>query len=407
VFDAVIFDLDDTLLDTGVLAPLREAREWQEALRRLDEVEPFDVEAGSTPVEGLPAEVRRRGKKVGLLTHSPRLLVEPLLDQFGIRVDAMVTGSDGFAPKPNPTGLIAVAQQLGVSPDKCAYVGDSVGDFGAAAAAGMTAVGVAWAQSIPAAWRHGWPDAVFHETDRLLSFLDGARGLRLGAEELAAGGTVSLHWGSYVRLGGRTYGLGRYFPTGDRRAGAHALSELILRAKDGPDAAEEVADIYGTVAGHARGDPSLIVAVPPKPDSTYDRFAPARARLAAEFGAQDGDGVLRMRFDVEDYKHYRRDERAALNAGRFEADSIPDERVILVDDVLNSGGQAEACRDALLDAGASRVSIIALAVSQEALPEACPSCGGNLKVRTNSYTGERFWGCSNFHSLGCTYTRNI
>jgi hypothetical protein len=221
------------------------------------------------------------------------------------------------------------------------------------------------------------------------------------------GGEVALHWGSYVRLGGRTYRLGSYFPTEDRRAGTHALSELILRANDDPSAAGRVADIYGTIAGHARGDPSLIVAVPPKPDATYDRFAPARARLASELDAQDGDGVLRMRFDVDDYKHRHRDERAALNSGRFESQPISGERVILLDDVLNSGGQAEACRDAMLEAGASRVSIIALGVSQDSLPEECPRCGGNLKVRTNSHTGERFWGCSNYHSLGCRYTRNI
>jgi beta-phosphoglucomutase-like phosphatase (HAD superfamily) len=48
-----------------------------------------------------------------------------------MRVDAMVTGSDRFAPKPDPSGLVAAARLLGVEPGGCVYVGDSVGDFGA------------------------------------------------------------------------------------------------------------------------------------------------------------------------------------------------------------------------------------------------------------------------------------
>jgi predicted amidophosphoribosyltransferase len=36
-------------------------------------------------------------------------------------------------------------------------------------------------------------------------------------------------------------------------------------------------------------------------------------------------------------------------------------RIVLVDDVVTTGATAAACAEALLDAGASRVSVVALA----------------------------------------------
>ncbi len=48
------------------------------------------------------------------------------------------------APKPDPAGLLAAAQRLGIPAGDCAYVGDSPVDLRAARGAGMRAIGVAW-----------------------------------------------------------------------------------------------------------------------------------------------------------------------------------------------------------------------------------------------------------------------
>jgi HAD superfamily hydrolase (TIGR01549 family) len=406
----VIFDLDDTLLDTSMLTALRAAGRWGRCMARLGEVAVFDVPAGETAVVKLPQRLHKRGLRVGLLTHSPSHYARALLDGHGIRVDAMVTGSDRFPPKPNPTGLLAVADQLDVDPAECLYVGDSVGDFGAAASAGMRSVGVAWGRSIPSDWERGWPDVVVDRPSLLLAYTEGDERLGLAGEVYAAGSVPALHWGSIARLSHSTFALGRYFVTSDQRAQTHELSELVLQAKDDPAAAEAVAEIFGTVAEGigARPGPQLVVSVPPRPGETYDRFAPVRAALASAYGAEDGGDLLKMRFAVDDYKAMNHDERKARNTRRFAArrrlKGSP--HVLLVDDVLSSGSQIEDCRRALRQAGAGNASAIVLAVTQEALPEACPECGGNLRVKTNSYSGERFIGCSNYW-LGCEYSRDL
>lgn len=77
------------------------------------------------------------------------------------------------------------------------------------------------------------------------------------------------------------------------------------------------------------------------------------------------------------------------------------ERVLLIDDVITSGGQVGECRRQMLDQGASSVTILVLGVTQDALPRPCPTCPGILRLKTGSY-GD-FIGCSNYHR-GCRYT---
>src|ERR1700732_2181927 len=106
---AVIFDLDDTLVDTSRLADLREQRAWNLAFQRLGWARAFAVDGHTIAVEALPREVSARGLATGLLTNGPKPYAEGLLGKFGVKDGAMITGSDGCAPKPDPSGLVAVA----------------------------------------------------------------------------------------------------------------------------------------------------------------------------------------------------------------------------------------------------------------------------------------------------------
>ncbi|HTN74691.1 MAG TPA: HAD-IA family hydrolase, partial [Pirellulaceae bacterium] len=58
---------------------------------------------------------------------------------------AVVLGQRDDTPrKPDPTGALAIARQLGVAPANCLYVGDTNTDMETACAAGMYPVGVSW-----------------------------------------------------------------------------------------------------------------------------------------------------------------------------------------------------------------------------------------------------------------------
>ena len=75
--------------------------------------------------------------------------------------------------------------------------------------------------------------------------------------------------------------------------------------------------------------------------------------------------------------------------------------MLLLDDVITSGGQTNDCRRAMLANGARRVTVLAFAVTQDRLRRECPECGGLLRMVTSGY--KPFIGCSNFYPLGCRY----
>lgn len=98
---AVVFDLDETLLDTSMLRADREHGRWRQLATRLDEARPYAHMESSLQAASLPVRATTMGFQIGILTHSPRWYAERLLDEFGIRCDALVTGSRPF--RPNPT----------------------------------------------------------------------------------------------------------------------------------------------------------------------------------------------------------------------------------------------------------------------------------------------------------------
>lgn len=203
-FDTFIFDLDGTLLDTlddlvvltndvleeaglpprtrqqinsyvgnGALALIRQAvpagtsddvadqvhRRWVEAY----DTYPNDLTHPYEGVQAMLATLRAHGCKLGILSNKfdggVQFIVKKCLDGT---VDA-VHGEGGplnFPRKPDPTGLLATIEELGSTPERTVYVGDSPGDIHVARNAGCYAVGVSWGYHDPADFAaEGWePD---------------------------------------------------------------------------------------------------------------------------------------------------------------------------------------------------------------------------------------------------------
>ena len=86
------------------------------------------------------------GTRLAVLTNKPHDLAvticERLLAPWPF---APVVGArDGVPLKPDPTAALAIARELQVAPDACAFIGDSAIDLKTAHAAGMMAVAVSW-----------------------------------------------------------------------------------------------------------------------------------------------------------------------------------------------------------------------------------------------------------------------
>lgn len=211
--DAVIFDLDGTLLDT--LDDLRNSvnaslAEYGLPLRTLAEVRAFvgngvrnlmiravpggednplfedifdcfkrhysnhcnDMTGPYTDIMNLLKELDERKIRMGIVSNKLDPAVKELTDiYFGQYIQASVGETENVARKPEPDMVIRVMMELGVAPDHVLYVGDSDVDIQTAKNAGLQCISVTWGfRSEEFLVEHG-AEHIIHEPMELLTYI--------------------------------------------------------------------------------------------------------------------------------------------------------------------------------------------------------------------------------------------
>lgn len=179
--EVVLFDLDGTLVDTiemirtsmrhatatvlgkalpdavlmkNVGVPLaRQMREFSEEyadellkVYREHNAEIHDAYIAEYPgVEAALGALSER-YRLGVVTSKSTPLAWRAVDHFGLRdyFELLVGSDDVDRHKPDPFPLLYAMEQLGTTPDRCAYVGDSPHDMAAALGAGALAIAALW-----------------------------------------------------------------------------------------------------------------------------------------------------------------------------------------------------------------------------------------------------------------------
>jgi phosphoglycolate phosphatase len=187
-YNAVVFDLDGTLLDTladiaaavnRALASLGLPPHPVDAYRHFvgegiavlaqralpkDRQSEADVKAclsaitreygsgllvNTRPYAGIPELLEALGRKripCAIVSNKPHDLTLRSVGALfkGVRFGAVLGERKGVAPKPDPCLALKAASLLGAAPAQCLYVGDSGIDMQTAIAAGMYPVGALW-----------------------------------------------------------------------------------------------------------------------------------------------------------------------------------------------------------------------------------------------------------------------
>ena len=86
--------------------------------------------------------LRCRQVPTALVTNTPGPLARAILQRGGLRLDAVVGGTDVPRPKPQPDIPLRACQLLGVAPDEALVVGDTAFDRDSAHAAGIAFAGL-------------------------------------------------------------------------------------------------------------------------------------------------------------------------------------------------------------------------------------------------------------------------
>lgn len=125
-------------------------------------------------VAELIARISEAGLKWGVVTNKSARFTLPLTRAMPLfdTAQTIISGDTTPHAKPHPEPLFEAARQLGIAPERCAYVGDDERDIIAGRAAGMPTVAAAYGYLGATAATEGWnADATIVSPAALLKLL--------------------------------------------------------------------------------------------------------------------------------------------------------------------------------------------------------------------------------------------
>lgn len=215
-FDTFVFDLDGTLLDTlpdlvvltnqvlreldwpertedeilsyvgnGVRALMYQAvpdgttpEDAERAMDRWKELFPIYPNDLTHPYPGiveLLTELRARGCKIGVVSNKFEPGVHQIVEKCLPALIDQAHGETADIPrKPDPTGILRTLDELGSTPERAVFVGDSPGDITAGHNAGTYTVAVEWGYHAAEDFADVHPDMLAAEPADLLKLAPSA-----------------------------------------------------------------------------------------------------------------------------------------------------------------------------------------------------------------------------------------
>jgi pyrophosphatase PpaX len=130
------------------------------------------METWYEPMLDVFREVHGAGKQTALVTSKTRVELELFMKRFPCSpiTDATVSSSDVPHPKPAPDSALAAAELLGVSPQQCVFMGDSIYDIRCAHSAGMPAVALSFGAGRRDALAKENPELLFDTPEQALEW---------------------------------------------------------------------------------------------------------------------------------------------------------------------------------------------------------------------------------------------
>ena len=150
----VIFDLDQTIVDSSVLENLRHERKWGQVYEDISRCHLYEG------IDLLLQDLRQVGIKTTVVTSSPRPYAERVIDHFQLSIDDLVAYHDTTRHKPDPAPIRLALGRLRATETDAASIGDDPKDIVSSAQAGVYSIGAMWGCSNPAALQDAQADTI-------------------------------------------------------------------------------------------------------------------------------------------------------------------------------------------------------------------------------------------------------
>ncbi|MCX0501079.1 HAD-IA family hydrolase [Erwinia billingiae] len=438
--DAVLFDLDNTLINTNSLKEYREGPKNQRLTR-----EELDSTKLYPKTKSVLEFLKKSNIVMGIVTNSPRQYALDLLDFFGIDhyFGVIVTYND-VGPggiKPSPQGINLALHKLNLTTmNNILFVGDDAKDINASYAAGIKPITPAWASKEFI----GQMPAAMISTKCLSEEVDNFSHIDLIADRCANFNSFDIDkkWlffipmdkdgniGAIKKSEINFLCLGRYFSQKNSLTAkiheTHTLSKEIYRKELEPkyvvpeywvdllsffvdktpayffddDSAFDIVTVIPAKKGKNKRLENLLTRMSRKSSNSYTHY------ISDLFYFSEGARSL---------KTMGRDERMteikdSLNFNPKYKDKIRSSRILIIDDVITTGSTLKGAQSLLTTMAPERVLSISLAktVSISEDMNFCSDCGRLMRVTRNKKTGEHFWGCTGFFATPqCKKTMSI
>lgn len=158
---AVIFDLDQTLVDSGSVKALRDSRQWGRVYSMIPSLKAYEG------VADILSWLEAEEVPFAIVTSSPRPYCDNILAHHKWTVRVSVCAREAPRYKPDPAPLLHAANLLQVPPQDIISIGDDAKDIIASNAAKMYSVAATWGSTDRAALLSAGPHSICENVQSL------------------------------------------------------------------------------------------------------------------------------------------------------------------------------------------------------------------------------------------------
>lgn len=161
----MIFDLDQTLIDSRIAEPLRQQRRWQEVYRLIPQMHVYEG------IDSFIRELKSRAIKTSIVTTAPSVYASKVDVYFKWNTDVIVGYHDTAKKKPSPEPYQLALKRLNILSTEAISLGDRDIDIISSKAAGITAAACLWGTENINALIAANPEHRFNSINELFLYL--------------------------------------------------------------------------------------------------------------------------------------------------------------------------------------------------------------------------------------------